>query len=53
VPLFSRTSAGGTTITQFNTALSSAALWGQDGLLILAAGSVSQTDLMEFIASVR
>jgi outer membrane lipoprotein-sorting protein len=53
VPLFSRTTAGGITITQFNTALSSAALWSRDGLLILAAGSVSQTDLMEFIASVR
>ncbi len=53
IPLLSRTNAGGVTIYQLNTALGSVALWDKDGLLFVAAGSVSQTDLMEFIASVR
>jgi outer membrane lipoprotein-sorting protein len=53
IPLLSRTNAGGATIYQLNTALGSVALWDKDGLLFVAAGSVSQTDLMEFIASVR
>ena len=53
VPLLSRTTAGDVTIYQLNTALGSIALWGKDGLLFVAAGSVSQTDLAGFIASVR
>jgi outer membrane lipoprotein-sorting protein len=53
VPLVSRTTAGGVTIYQLNTALASVALWYKDGLLFVAAGSVSQTDLTGFIASVR
>ncbi|MFH0917152.1 MAG: outer membrane lipoprotein carrier protein LolA [bacterium] len=53
VPLLSRTTAGGATIYQLNTALGSVALWDKDGLLFMAAGSVSQTDLTGFIASVR
>jgi outer membrane lipoprotein-sorting protein len=53
VPLLSRTTAGGTTIYQLDSALGSVALWEKDGLLFVAAGSVSQTDLKEFIASVR
>jgi outer membrane lipoprotein-sorting protein len=53
VPLLSRTDAGGVTIYQFNTALGSVALWNNNGLLFVAAGSVSQTDLGGFIASVR
>jgi outer membrane lipoprotein-sorting protein len=53
VPLLSRTTAGGTTIYQLDSALGSVALWEKDGLLFVAAGSVSQTDLREFIASVR
>lgn len=53
VPLLSRTNASGVTIYQLNSALGSLALWSKDGLLFVAAGSVSQTDLTEFIASVR
>jgi hypothetical protein len=53
VPLVSRTTVGATTIYRLDTALSSAALWSKDGLLFMAAGSVSQTYLTEFIASVR
>lgn len=53
VPLVSRTTVGGTTIYHLDTALSSTALWSKDGLLFVAAGSVSETYLMEFIASVR
>jgi outer membrane lipoprotein-sorting protein len=53
VPLVSRTFAGGVTIYQLNTALASVALWYKDGLLFVAAGSVSQADLTELIASVR
>ncbi len=53
VPLLSRTAAGGTTLYQFNSALGSVALWDKDGLLFVAAGSVTQTSLTEFIASVR
>ena len=53
VPLLSRTAAGDVTIYQLNTALGSVALWDKDGLLFVAAGSVSQTDLTGFIASVR
>lgn len=53
IPLLSRTDAGGVTIYQLNTALGSVALWERDGLLFVAAGSVSQIDLGGFIASVR
>jgi outer membrane lipoprotein-sorting protein len=53
IPLLSRTTVGGTTIYQLDSALGSVALWEKDGLLFVAAGSVSQTDLREFIASVR
>jgi outer membrane lipoprotein-sorting protein len=53
VPLISRTTAGAVTIYQLNTALGSVALWDKDGFLFVAAGSVSQTDLAGFIASVR
>ena len=53
VPLVSRTTAGGVTIYQLNAALASVALWYKDGLLFVAAGSVSQADLTELIASVR
>lgn len=53
VPLLSRTTAGTVTIYQLNTALGSAALWDKGGLLFVAAGCVSQTDLTGFIASVR
>lgn len=53
VPLVSRTTAGGVTIYQLNTALGQIALWYKDGLLFVAGGSVSQTDLRGFIASVR
>jgi hypothetical protein len=53
VPLLSRTTAGAVTIYQFNTALGSIALWDKDGILFMAAGSVSQTDLTGFIAGVR
>lgn len=53
IPLLSRTDAGGVTIYQLNTALGSVALWDRDGLLFVAAGSVSQIDLGGFIASVR
>jgi outer membrane lipoprotein-sorting protein len=53
VPLLSRTTAGAVTIYQFNTALGSIALWDKDGILFVATGSVSQTDLTGFIAGVR
>jgi hypothetical protein len=53
VPLVSRTTAGGVTVYQLNTALGQIALWYKDGLLFLAGGSVTQTDLRGFIASVR
>jgi hypothetical protein len=53
VPLLSRTTAGSVTIYQLNTALGSVALWDKDGMLFVAAGSVSQTDLIAFISSVR
>ena len=53
VPLLSRTTVGGTTLYEFNTALGSVTLWDKDGLLFIAAGSVTQTSLTEFIASVR
>jgi len=52
-PLLGRTTTGGKDLYQFNTSLGSAALWNDNGLLFAAAGSVSQTDLMEFIADVR
>ncbi len=53
VPLLSRTTVAGGTAYQFNTALGSVMLWDKDGLLLLAAGSVSQSDLMGFAANVR
>ena len=53
VPLVSRTTAGSVTVYQLNTALGCVALWDTEGLLFVAAGSVSQTDLAGFIASVR
>jgi hypothetical protein len=53
VPLLSRTTVAGGTVYQFNTALGSVMLWDKDGLLLLAAGSVSQSDLMGFAANVR
>ena len=53
IPLLSRTTAGGVTIYQLNTALGSVALWDKDGMVFVAAGSVSQVDLTGFIASVR
>ncbi len=53
IPLLSRTTAGGVTIYQLNTALGSVALWDKDGMVFVAAGSVSQVDLMGFIAGVR
>jgi outer membrane lipoprotein-sorting protein len=53
VPLFSRTTVGSTTLYQLNTALGSVTLWDKEGLLFVVAGSVTQTSLTEFIASVR
>jgi hypothetical protein len=53
VPLISRTTAGGVTIYQLGTSLGSIALWDKDGMVLIAAGSVSQTDLGGFISSVR
>ena len=53
VPLLSRTTVAGGTVYQFNTALSSVVLWDKDGLLLVAAGSVSQSDLMGFASNVR
>lgn len=53
VPLLSRTTVADVTIYQINTAVGLIALWDKDGLLFAAAGSVSQTDLLGFIASVR
>ncbi len=53
VPLLSRTTAGGVAIYQLSTALGSIASWNEDGILFVAAGSVSQADLTGFIASVR
>ena len=44
---------GGNAVYQFGTSLGSAGLWETDGLLCVAVGSVSQTDLTGFIASVR
>ncbi|MBC7294303.1 MAG: hypothetical protein H5T84_09450 [Thermoleophilia bacterium] len=49
----SLTTAGGVTVYQLNTALGSVALWNKDGLLFVAAGSVSQTDLTEVVGHVR
>gem|GEM_PF-1488460 len=53
VPLLSRTTVAGGTVYQLNTALGSIMLWDKDGLLLVAAGSVSQSDLMGFASSVR
>ena len=53
VPLLSRTIVAGGTVYQFDTALSSVLLWDKDGLLLVAAGSVSQSDLMGFASNVR
>ena len=53
VPLLSRTTVAGGTVYQLDTALGSIMLWDKDGLLLVAAGSVSQSDLMGFASSVR
>ena len=51
VPVLSRTTVSGGTVYQLNTALGSVMLWDKDGLLLVAAGSVSQSDLMGFASS--
>ena len=43
----------GVTIYRLDTALGSAALWNRDGLILVAAGCVSEVDLAGFVASVR
>jgi hypothetical protein len=53
VPLVSRTTVAGGDVYQLNTSLGSVMLWDKDGLLLVAAGSVSQADLMGFSSSVR
>lgn len=53
VPFIGSSTVGGNAVYQFGTSLGSAGLWETDGLLCVAVGSVSQTDLTGFIASVR
>ena len=51
--LLTKTTTGSYTVYQLNTALSSMAIWDKNGMVFAAAGCVSSTDLVGFIASVR
>jgi outer membrane lipoprotein-sorting protein len=53
VPGLTSTTVDGAPVYQFATQLGSAALWQKGDLVLIAVGSVSQTDLLSFVSSVR
>ena len=53
VPGLKSTTADGASVYQFATQLGSVAVWQKGDLVLVAAGSVGQTDLMGFVSAVR